>query len=79
MPLDWFETSEGRVFGNKYSSENGRYFAIVQGDGYHNGKFEHGRCWLYGPTGELFSPTDTIRPRRVAVANSGVMIVVTSS
>lgn len=75
MQLEWFDTSEGRIYGPRYSSADGQYFAIAQGDGYCNGKFERGRCWLYGPAGELFSPPKTVRPRRIAVANTGTMIV----
>lgn len=75
MPLEWFDASEGSIYGQRYSSADGRYFAIAQGGGYCDGKFERGRCWLYGPTGELFSPLKTVRPRRIAVANTGAMIV----
>ena len=75
MALIHCQTLEGDGFARKVASPDGRYFALWTGDGICCGKYYRGRLWLFGPGGELFSPAKTLRPREIAVADSGRLIV----
>lgn len=70
-----YRTSEGEVFGRKFASPDGRYFAVRAFDGFHCDKYERGRLWHFGPDGELFSPPRTLRPHDIAIADGGRLIV----